>query len=277
MHEGLLFSPTLTLVRPLDKGSMGSVWVAHDAERGSHVALKIMAPELVRHPALVARFEREARAVSQLRSAHVVTVFDHGVHPEHGPFLVMELLEGESLEARLSRGALPLAEVCLVVTHLCLALEAAHGAGIVHRDLKPANVFVSSHAGALVTKLLDFGVAKHEADGLAMTRTTDRVGTPFYMAPEQLISAKRVDHRGDLWSLATVAYHCLTGRVPFRGRTFGELCLAVASGHFEPVTALRPDCPPAVDALLRRVLVRHPDARPQSAAELREAFAAALG
>ncbi len=139
-----------------------------------------------------------------------------------------------------------------------------------HRDVKPANIFLTDSDGDVFVKLLDFGVAKQTDADLAMTRTNEKVGTPFYMCPEQLISAKHVDFRADLWSIGIVAYHCLMGQVPYRATTFGDLCLVVSRGVFELPSEARPDLPPKLDAWFLRALARKPLARFESAKQAAE-------
>jgi eukaryotic-like serine/threonine-protein kinase len=277
MDAGDVVTGQLQLVRALAQGSMGSVWVAFDHALQTEVAVKFMDERFLGDDKLVARFIREARAAARLKSAHVVKIKSIGRTDGGVPFIAMELLSGEALKQRLAREhTLDLATTGIVVKHVARALREAHEAGIVHRDIKPANVFLTTQDDELLVKLIDFGVAKQQDDKLAMTRTAEHVGTPFYMAPEQLISAKHVDHRADLWSVGVVAYHCLVGRVPFYAQGFADLCLDVARGVYLAPSAARPDVPAAVDAWLARVLARDPDARFASAKAMAEAFAAAI-
>jgi serine/threonine protein kinase len=277
MQPGQMVSTDLRLVRPLDRGSMGSVWVAEHAGLGREVAVKFMSTEFVKDPNLVLRFGREVQAAASIESPHVVRILGHGLTPDGLPYMAMELLLGESLRARLQgAGRLAVEDAITVVRHVCEALGRAHARGIVHRDIKPANVFLTEPDGELLVKLLDFGVAKVQAaDGIAMTRTTDRVGTPFYMSPEQLLSAKHVDHRADLWSTAVVAYHALTGEVPFKADSFGDLLLIVRRGAFAPPSGIRPELPAAIDAFFQRALHPQPAFRFASAEQMAAAFAEA--
>jgi len=262
---------SITLVRLLDHGSMGSVWVADHAGLGTQVAVKFMSPEIAKNQSLVTRFSREAHAAAQIKSPHVVQIFDHGVTPDGVPYIVMELLDGESLQKRLKREArLDAAPTAKIIGQTCKALARAHQLGIVHRDIKPANIFLTDSDDEVFVKLLDFGVAKQDTGDLSMTRTNEKVGTPFYMGPEQLISAKHVDFRADLWSVAIVAYHCLVGQVPFRAGTFGDLCLAVSRGVFTPPSAARPELSPRVDAWFQRALAKKPENRFESAKQAAE-------
>src|SRR5262249_44988052 len=156
---------------------------------------------------------------AQIKSPHVAQVFDHGVTADGAPYIVMELLDGEDLKQRVRRlGPLPPAEVARIISQAASALGRAHRLGIVHRDIKPDNLVSLDIEGELFVKVLDFGVAKGALGGnLAMTSTGSVVGTPMYMSPEQILSAKHVDFRADLWALSVVAYFALTGHTPFAG------------------------------------------------------------
>jgi tRNA A-37 threonylcarbamoyl transferase component Bud32 len=205
-----------TIVRPLNEGGMGAVYVAMQASTGRQRALKVMHREIVADPSQHRRFEQEARIGSQIRSEHVIEVIAAGVDPAtHLPYLVMELLEGEDLRHRVDgRGALPQGEVAAIFEQTCHAMAAAHVAGVVHRDLKPENVFLarSLRAGseAFTVKVLDFGIAKLVAEaGTRLTRGS--VGSPLWMAPEQTTQAP-VTPAADVWALGLMAYELLTGR-----------------------------------------------------------------
>ena len=167
---------------------------------------------------------------------------------------------------------------CTIVRHICHALGAAHDKRIVHRDIKPTNIFLTDCDGTLRVKLLDFGVAKDDATQAPMvTKTGDYVGTPFYTSPEQLFSAKHVDHRADLWSLAVVAYTCLTGELPFKADAFWEFVLAVKRGTFAPPSGLRPELAPPVDAWFERALHAQLALRFDSAAQMAQELERAAG
>jgi eukaryotic-like serine/threonine-protein kinase len=273
MEAGQPVTPNIRLVRVLDQGSMGSVWVADHLTLGTQVAVKFMSPEVSQNPNLVTRFTREAHAAAQIKSVHVVQILDHGITPEGVPYIAMELLEGESLQKRLRRdGRLAPDVTARVIAQTCKALAKAHNLGIVHRDIKPANIFLTDADDETFVKLLDFGVAKYADGELSMTRTNEKVGTPFYMCPEQLISAKHVDFRADLWSIGVVAYHAVMGQVPFKASTFGDLCLTVSRGVFALPTETRPDLPPTLDAWFLRALAKKPDQRFESAKHAADAF-----
>lgn len=255
---------------------MGSVWVAEHQTLRMSVAVKFMAERLTEDREYVERFAREAMSSAQIKSPHVVQVFDHGV-ADGVPYIVMELLEGEDLRTRLARtGPISLREASQIIVQLARALAKAHAAGIVHRDIKPDNIFLVEHDGEPFIKVLDFGVAKHAAQDteFGMTGTGAMVGTPHYMSPEQILSARRVDHRADLWSAGVVMYRALTGSVPFQGETLGAVCVAIERATFVPVSQRRPDISPMIDAWFGRALARDPADRFQSSKEMAEAFVA---
>ncbi|WP_437961755.1 serine/threonine-protein kinase [Sorangium sp. So ce119] len=283
MNPGQHVTSTLRLARQLGKGAMGSVWVADHLTLGTQVAVKFMSPAYAEQSGFVERFRREAMAAAQIKSPHVAQVFDHGVTHDGAPYIVMELLEGEDLKSRIQRlGALPPLEVTTIVSQTAKALGRAHQLGIVHRDVKPDNIFLLDVEGELFVKVVDFGVAKRVQGApqgeLGVTSTGHVLGTPLYMSPEQLLSAKHVDFRADLWGLAVVAYHALTGQVPFTGETLGALSVVLHTGIFTPPSALRPELSPAIDAWMKRALALDPAARFGSARQMAEALEhAALG
>jgi eukaryotic-like serine/threonine-protein kinase len=217
------------LERQLGKGGMGSVWLAEHLTLRSWVAVKLMDPAIAATPEGAERFRREAQAAASLRSAHVVQVLDYGVH-ENTPYLVMELMQGESLASCLLREhRLSPERTVAIITQVARALGRAHAAGIVHRDLKPDNVFLVREDDQELVKILDFGIAKTPQSqfGGMETRTGVTMGTPYYMSPEQVEGKRAVDFRTDLWAMAVIANECMTGARPFDGSTFGELLLNI--------------------------------------------------
>lgn len=263
----------------LGRGAMGSVWLADHLTLQSQVAVKFMAPAMAEDPTSVLRFKQEAKAAAEIRSPHVAQVFDHGQTSDGLLYIVMELLEGTSLERRVrDHGALTPNEVARIVGQVCKALAKAHERGIVHRDIKPSNVFVIDSGGEEFVKLLDFGVAKFSGEeAVNMTQAGNMVGTPAFMSPEQLFHGQDVDHRGDLWSLAVVAYFALTGARPFGGKTLGELAVQIKGASYRKPTELRNDLPPDMDAWFARAL--HPDlsARFPTAKEFAQQLESACG
>ncbi len=247
--------------RLAESGGMGSVYLARDRMTGGPVAVKLLARANERW---AERFRREALALSELTHPSIVRYVAHGVSPTGEPWLAMEWLDGEPLSVRLRRGRLSIIEGRDLGIRIAEALAAAHAAGVIHRDLKPANVFLVA-GDVRQAKLLDFGVARLRTMVSDTTRTGDKVGTPRYMAPEQVRAARLVDWRCDLWSLGCVLYTAFAGRPPFSAAdemaTWGKILLEEA-----PVlSSARPDAPPALVGLIRRLLEKVPTLRPASA------------
>jgi Tol biopolymer transport system component len=264
------------IVAPLGAGGMGEVYRDHDPRLGRDVAIKVLAPQLAATPEVRARFEREARTISQLNHPHICTLHDIG-HQDGTDYLVMELLEGETLAHRLEKGPLPVAEVLALGTQIADALDRAHRAGVVHRDLKPGNVMLTK-SGA---RLMDFGLARAALPAAAapgaltesptvsrpLTREGTIVGTFQYMAPEQL-EGKEADSRSDLWALGCVLYEMATGKRAFEGASQASLIAAILEHEPRPLTELRPLTPPVLDHLVRRCLAKDPAERWQSARDV---------
>jgi eukaryotic-like serine/threonine-protein kinase len=279
LEPGYLISPHVKLVRMLKRGGMGSVWIAEHLGLSTQVAVKFIATAVAHDPAMVARFTREATLAAQIKSPHVVHIYDHGITPGGDPFIIMELLEGEDLQVRLKReGTLSVQVTATILLQTGKVLSKAHQIGVVHRDIKPSNLFLlESDEDEIFVKLLDFGVAK-TSEGTELTSTGAMVGTVVYMSPEQLVSARRVDHRADLWSLAVVAYRALTGALPFKDdEGLGALCRSLESGIFFPPTDLVPALPRALNAWFERAFKRDPAERFASAREFVEEFFLAGG
>jgi len=262
---------------------MASVWRAIRTDDKTEVALKLLGANHAADPDSSRRFAKEAQLLRRLTAAapHVVEVLDHGVDPTLGPYMVMELLSGETLADRLKRRRrLPPAETVRIVGELCKALSVAHSLAIVHRDVKPANVFLHKSAGDVneVVKLLDFGVAKHHAgsDLAAHTRAGTVVGTLHYMSPEQLRGERRVDARADLWSVGVIAYRMLVGHAPFSVGPTSELAARVLAQDPTPPSTLALYLPKELDAWVEKALAKQPDQRFDSAQGLILALADAL-
>jgi len=258
---------------------MGSVWLATHLGLGIPCAVKFVEGEWRRQPEMVARFEREAKVEAQLRSPHVVHVLDHGVW-QGTPYIAMEFLQGESVAERLERvGRLDAAATHRLVAHVARALTRAHAIGIVHRDLKPENVFLVPDDEGEIAKVLDFGVAKWSTDWAVnnVTKTGLLVGTPLYMSPEQARGTKDIDYRADLWSLAVITFQAMTGSLPFLSEGLGDL---LAKIMFEPIplpSSIVPYLPLDFDAWWERASSRDIERRFQSAKELSDSLAVALG
>jgi serine/threonine-protein kinase len=276
---GTIIGDKLRLVRPLARGGMGSVWVADHLGLQSRVAVKFVDEALGADPGILARFAREAAAAAKMRSPHVVQILDYGTIDGRIPYIVMELMEGESFGDRVARlGRLPVAETASILHQTCKALTRAHALGIIHRDIKPDNIFITDSDGDLHVKVLDFGIAKLDSqDAAEITSTGTTVGTPSYASPEQLLSAKSATVSMDLWAVAATAYRAVTGELPFTGETFAALCLSITRGAFKPASQLRPDLPRSLDAWFSRALDVSPERRFPTAREMSEEFAVACG
>jgi serine/threonine-protein kinase len=275
--EGTRISDSIELVRLLGTGGMGSVWLAEHGALETQVAVKFMSKEVLSEPGLLARFAREAKLSARIKSPHVVQIFDFATTADGVPYIVMELLEGEDLETRLQGGReLGLDDASRVIIQLCKALAKAHALGIVHRDIKPDNVFLVDNDGEILVKVLDFGIAKDESSMTGLTVSGTTMGTPLYMSPEQLFDLKDVDFRTDLWSVAVLAYRCLTGRLPFEGTSFGSICVAIHAGVFTLPSELSDKLPPGLDGWFRRALSQKREDRFGSAQEMADAFLAEL-
>ncbi len=274
---GWLVTPSLRLVREIGHGGMGNVWMADHLALKTQVAVKFLSERSESMPDAVERFSKEATAAATIKSQHVVQVFDHGFS-NGKPYIVMELLEGEDLGQRLSREKrLPAADVLQIVRQAAKALERAHASGIIHRDIKPANVFLVSGQDELFVKLLDFGLAKHSTElSDVMTGSHVVFGTPHYLSPEQAERARAATPKSDLWSLAVVAYECLTGHRPFTSDSLMGLCIALHEARFERATLVCPDLPSSIDAWFLRAFQPAPEDRFASASELVSSLATAL-
>lgn len=268
------------IVAPLGAGGMGEVYKARDTRLDRTVAIKILLSDLLTDPALRARFEREARAISSLDHPNICVVHDVGREGEID-YLVMQYVEGETLAARLARGPLPLNEALRYATDIASALDKAHRAGILHRDLKPANVMLATSAGRdSSAKLLDFGLAKLlPPAGIATSETVPATGTSpltgrgtflgtlLYMSPEQLHGGA-VDARSDIFAFGAVLYEMLTGKRAFEGSSQASIIAAILEREPPPLSVAAPITPPSLDRVVRKCLAKDPDRRWQSAADL---------
>jgi serine/threonine-protein kinase len=274
------------LVERLGRGGMGEVWRARHVALHTDVAVKFPSFALRGRAAAVAyaRFRLEAQVAARLGllTRHVAAVHDAGCDPA-GPYLVMEYVKGHTLQEELDdRAALPLPRVAAIVDQVAEALAAAHGRGVIHRDLKPSNLLlVDDHAGGLLVKVADFGIAKALGTDLGVDLPEDTtggfmIGSPPYMSPEQMGGAA-ASPRGDLWGLAVIAYEAVTGRLPFPGRSFADLLARHARGRFDPPSTVQARIPKAVDAWFRRALCREEARRFSEAREMAAALREAVG
>jgi serine/threonine-protein kinase len=276
LHEGLVLSGRYRLERRVGEGGMGIVWAATHTITRKTVALKFLKVTGDEH---VKRFLREARIAGTLRHPNVVEVHDILQMPGTGtPVMVMDLLTGESLAERLERqGRLALHELASILIPVVSAVGSAHALGVIHRDLKPENVFLVASGDV---KVLDFGIAKltaqegEAAKTAGITHTGAVMGTPFYMAPEQVFGEKTIDHRADIWAMGCIVYECLSGERPIGGDNFGQIFKAIAMSDIPPIQQRVSGLPPDVATLVGRMLARDRDKRPRDLREVLDVFAA---
>ncbi len=260
--------------RVLGVGGMGIVVSATHLELGERVAVKFLLPSAAANPDAAARFLREARAAARIKSDYVARVIDVGRLDTGAPYMVMEYLDGCDLGAEVERGALAIEDAVDYVIQACHAMAEAHALGIVHRDLKPANLFLTQRSdGSRIVKVLDFGISKTaEIADQQLTKTSTMMGSPFYMSPEQMRSAKDVDHRTDIWALGVVLYQLLAGRPPFHGDTLPELLSRILTETPAALVSLRAEVKGELDAIAFRCLEKTPQARFDNVGELARAL-----
>ena len=266
LRAGVVVSGRYELDRLLGEGGMGEVWSARDLQNGERRALKFLKRAQDSEDRR-RRFLREGAAAMKLRHAHLVTI--HSVEEGEEPFLVMDLLEGETFRENLDRRkSLSLPDALAILMPVVSAVGAAHAHGIVHRDLKPENVFITATGDV---RVLDFGVAKFAASVTTpnLTESGDRLGTPRYMAPEQARGARDVDHRVDIWALGMMLFEALSGAHPILGDNVGAIYRAIT---FDPIPPLEADVPPDVRVLVAQMLQRDPSARPRDLRDVADAL-----
>jgi serine/threonine protein kinase len=259
--------------RLLGVGGMGEVYLVEDERLGRSIAIKVLSPELARDPQFLKRFRDEARAASALNHPHVCVVHEVGELEDGSPFIAMELIQGETLDARLRRGSLPIQQIVEVAIQIVGGLDAAHSKGIVHRDIKPSNISLSADGWV---KILDFGLSKRGAEGgegpsfassMAKTQSGVIMGTPSYMSPEQVLG-RLVDHRSDIFSFGVVAYQLVTGRLPFPGSNVGETIEHILHAQPEAMARFNYELPPELDRIVRKCVEKRPERRYQTARDL---------
>jgi serine/threonine-protein kinase len=259
----------------LGKGATSVVYRATDRKRGRRVALKVLQPDAAAVPEVQHRLKREARAVMQLQGPHVAHVLEVDETPDGLPYLVMELLEGKDLseEMHARKGVFSVAEAVALVLEACSAIGEAHAHGIVHRDLKPANLFLCNAGRRRTLKVLDFGVSKVDAISTTnVTKTEMVLGTPVYMSPEQIDSAKTVDARADIWALGVILYELLACELPFRGGEMTGILTSIMADPPKPLAPRRPDAPPELVDVVMKALAKDPKARYATVGELAAAL-----
>jgi serine/threonine protein kinase len=266
---GAVLSGRFRVRRLVAKGGMASVYEVEDALTRRRGALKLLQPRYAASLDAAERMSREASAAARIGNPHIVETFDTGSLDTGEPYIFMELLEGEALDATIARrGRLPFSEAANLVGQAASAIAAAHDAGVLHRDLKPSNLFLVGRSEPFL-KVLDFGVSKFFGGGFrTLTKEGSALGTFAYMPPEQMMAAKRVDARADVYALAVVLYECVVGALPFRAASVPELNQLKLKNEHVRVSQLRADTPPAFDALLERALRADPHERFDTMREL---------
>ncbi len=275
--EGTILLGKYKIDKILGKGGMGVVVVARHLQLEQKVAIKFLHPAAMADPDVVIRFAREARVLAQIQSEHVVRILDVGQLAGGEPYMVMEFLEGTDLSRAVKvRGPLPLEEAVDYAIQACEPLAEAHVLNIIHRDLKPSNLYLARRAdGTYTIKVIDFGISKVAASEteLSMTKTSVILGSPLYISPEQLRSAKDVDARSDIWALGVIMYKLLTGHPPFMADTIAQLCAMILLNPPPRITEARPDLPQSFEAVLARCIHKDPDQRFQNVGQLSDALA----
>jgi serine/threonine protein kinase len=280
-NPGDIIGGKYRILRMIGDGGMGSVFEARHEVLGTSAALKFLHSELARRPGLAARFLQEARVSASIQSPHVTKVTDVDQQPDGTPYIVMELLAGESLQQVLDRERkLPKDRAIDYTLQVLSGLEAAHALGVVHRDLKPDNVFITPSAGGPILKLLDFGIAKLRQTNeytKGLTRPGALMGTPEYMSPEQLYSADKVDHRADLYSLGVLLFEMLCGERPAGGEDAPAIVGNVMAGKIRRLDSIDSKLPADLVAVVHKAISPDKQLRYQSAVELRSALAPFAG
>ncbi len=278
LRSGSVIAERYRLERPIGTGGMATIWEGTHLALNRPVAVKFIDIAGPNTPKMRERFLREARVAAAVRHRNVVDIVDFGTGSDGSPFMVMELLVGHSLAARLESGVpLGVAETVGIMARVLSGLAAVHDAGIVHRDLKPENVFIVADADGSYPKLLDFGVSRALDPGGALqsvlpTMENAIVGTPQYMSPEQARGLRNLDHRSDLWSAGVMLYELLTGTLPFDSDAVGDILIQIATADPPALSTLRPDLSGPLEQVVAAAMQRKPDERFQSAREMRTAL-----
>ncbi len=276
--SNVVLSDKYSLGTVVGSGGMGRVHEARRLEDDAKVAIKVLHQWNEDNSQSVARFYREAKLASALGHENICEVVDHGVGIDGTPFMVMPLLEGESLGDMLKKGAVPVERVVEIIVQTLCGLEAAHVEQIVHRDLKPDNVYVIADGDRDLVKILDFGISKYLGDEFneVLTRTGTIPGTPAYMAPEQAMGSKSLDARVDIYATGVVLYEALTGKRPFEGDSYNEILFNIVSKPFDAPRAINQEIPAAIERVILRAMDRNPQRRFPSAVEMSRALQDAM-
>ncbi len=276
---GEILQERYCIVSKLGEGGMGSIYEAEHQLIGRRVAVKCLHKKYTGDPEVVERFRREARAATSVGNEHIIDVTDMGDFPDGTPFFVMEHLEGRELADVIEyEGPLTIGRTVRIARQVCEALAAAHGKHIVHRDLKPENIFIIRRQGNPdFVKVLDFGVSKMRESAerveRSLTKTGITMGTPHYMSPEQAQGSRETDHRTDIYALGVIVYLALTGDVPFDGDSLAGLMVKVMTAEPPPMRRYRSDIPESLEAIVGKMLAKHPEDRFTGADEVAQALA----
>jgi eukaryotic-like serine/threonine-protein kinase len=281
---GEIVAKRYRLDEELGRGGMGVVWAATHVVTRRRVAIKFLRAPTDLRTDHRARFLREARAASAVDHPNVVSVVDVFELDDETPVIVMELLVGETLRQRLTRvGRLPVGQAAATILRVASAVDRAHALGIVHRDLKPENIFLMRSGAGDAVKVLDFGIAKllaregDEKESDSLTGTGALLGTPSYMAPEQVLGEKDIDHRADIWALGVILYECLAGVRPLRGSGLGQVATTLATEGVAPLAKAQPDLPSEMTELVMGMLERPRERRPQTLQSVQEVLSRFAG
>jgi serine/threonine-protein kinase len=277
LPPGTLIAGKLRLIRTLGAGGMGVVYEVEHEITKHHRALKVLHAYAAEQPGVVERFLREASAAGRVGNAHVAETFDAGQLDSGEPYLLMELLDGETLDQLLQRkGPLDPGHLADLIHQACEGVQAAHDAGIIHRDLKPENLMVVTRSGAPFVKILDFGISKFDAERTGSLKLTTEglvMGTPYYMSPEQVRGSSTIDARTDIYALGVILYECVTGARPFEAATVQHLAVLIHEGKPVPLVQRRAALPPAFYEIVTRAMAADRDQRFESARALAQALA----